>query len=157
AAAPAVAVYAVIRLAIGPLSRCEHVALAAGVSLMVGVAIEYDLKYVFGRYWPDTWLTPPNPSFIGTGDYGFHLFHHGDADGSFPSGHTMRTAAVMSVIGIAYPWVRWLCAAIVLVVMGSLVGMNYHFVGDTIAGAAIGYLVGMYTAAFFKVRQASSL
>jgi hypothetical protein len=36
------------------------------------------------------------------------------------------------------------------VVLG-LVGMNYHFVGDTIGGAFLGAWTGMYAARFFQV------
>jgi len=151
ALAPVVALVAVVRLACAPLRRWERTAFAASISLMVAIAFEYYLKFLAGRYWPETW-THRNPSLLGTGGYGFHPFHFGDWYGSFPSGHTLRTAAVFAVIGIAYPRTRLLGTVIVLVVMLALIGMNYHFLSDTIGGAAVGYLTASYTAAFFGLR-----
>src|SRR6202035_331252 len=90
ALAPVLVLLAVVRMAWGPLSRLERTLFAASVSLMVAVAFEYYLKFLFGRYWPETWVDD-NPSLIGDGAYGFHPFHFGTAYGSFPSGHTART------------------------------------------------------------------
>lgn len=156
ALAPVVALYAVVKLAFAPLGKFDRAALAAAVSLMIAIAFEWYLKYLAGRYWPDTWLKPPNPSFLGTGDYGFHPFHSEREYGSFPSGHTLRTAAVFVVFALAYPRSRWLCAAVVLLVMIALVGMNYHFVGDTVGGAAVGYFTAIYTWAFMARPEKSA-
>ncbi len=150
ALAPVILVLAGIRLAWGPLSRLEATLVAAAVSLMVAVAFEYYLKFLFGRYWPETWIHK-NPSLIGDGQYGFHPFHFGEEYGSFPSGHTARVFAVMSVVWIVYPMWRWLCAACCAAVIVGLVGMNYHFAGDTIGGAFLGSVTGMYIAAFFDL------
>ena len=65
---------------------------------------------------------------------------------SFPSGHTARTLAFVSVFWIAYPACRWACVAATVAVAVGLIGMNYHFVGDVVGGAMVGGLVGMYTA-----------
>jgi membrane-associated phospholipid phosphatase len=115
---------------------------------MLTYALGEQLKHVFGRYWPETW-SHDNPSLIRDGAYGFHPFHGGDAYGSFPSGHTARTVAVVSVFWLAYPKTRLLCLLLAASVMVDLVGMNYHFVGDTIGGAGLGAVTGMYTAHFF--------
>ena len=153
ALSPAIALYAMVKLAFAPLGRWERTALAASVSLMIAIALEWYLKGIAGRYWPSTWLQPPNPSYLGTGDYGFHLFHFGRAYDSFPSGHTLRAASFLGVYAIAYPRTRWLCLAAVAVVMAALVGKDYHFVSDTLAGAAVGYLTARYTAACFGLDQ----
>jgi membrane-associated phospholipid phosphatase len=112
---------------------------------MVAIAFEYYLKFLFGRYWPETWIED-NPSLIGSDAYGFHPFHFGEAYGSFPSGHTARTFAVLSVVWLAYPALRWPCIAVCGAVVVGLVGMNYHFVGDTVGGACLGWLTGAYSA-----------
>jgi membrane-associated phospholipid phosphatase len=117
---------------------------------MVAVAFEFYLKFLFGRYWPETWVDD-NPSLIGDGAYGFHPFHFGPAYGSFPSGHTARTVAVASVLWAAYPRWRLAWTAVAASVAVGRVGMNYHFVGDTIGGAFLGALTGMYAALFFRV------
>lgn len=147
-ASPIVTVWAMVRLAFAPLTRFERTAFAAGVSLMIAVAFEYYLKYLAGRYWPETWVQD-NPSLISYGEYGFHPFHFGEWYGSFPSGHTARTFAVMAVMWTAFPRTRLAALGTCFAVMIGLVGMNYHFVGDCIGGAMLGGIVGTYTAACF--------
>jgi membrane-associated phospholipid phosphatase len=149
-AAPVVLVLAAIRLAWGPLTRLETTLFAAAVNLAVTLALKNELKIVFGRYWPETW-THDNQSLISNDAYGFHPFHEGSAYGSFPSGHTARICAVVSVVWIAYPGWRWLCVLAAGSVVVGLVGMDYHFVGDIIAGAFLGSITGMYTAHFFRL------
>lgn len=135
-----------VHLAFGTPGRFERMLLAMSISLVVGLAFEYALKIVFGRYWPDTWIDH-NPSLIQDDAYGFHFFHRGSWYESFPSGHTVRIVAVMAVLWTAYPRWRWLSILASAAVIVGLVGMNYHFVGDTAAGACLGGIVGAYTAA----------
>lgn len=151
-----VAVLAVLRRANGPLKHWENAALAASVSLIVAIAIEWYLKYLAGRYWPETWLQPPNASLIGGGEYGFHPFNSGPAYGSFPSGHTARVVAVFSVVAFAYPRLWRVCVLICASVIVGLVGLNYHFVGDTVGGVMLGGFTGMFTAAFFGLKPHSN-
>jgi membrane-associated phospholipid phosphatase len=145
ALAAVIVVLASVRLAFGPLTRLERTLLAAALSLMVAVALENYLKLVFGRYWPETWVND-NPSLIRDNAYGFHPFHSGPAYGSFPSGHTARAVAVLWVLGVAYSRGLWLYVLVAASVVVGLVGMNYHFVGDTIGGAFLGAWTGMYAA-----------
>lgn len=134
-----------VRRARGPLLRWEIALFAACISLIVAEQFRLSLEFVFGRYWPATW-TNNNPSLIEDGAYGFHPFHSGPWYGSFPSGHTARTLGAMSVFWIAYPRWRWLWAVPPVLIPVSLVGMNYHFVGDTVAGGFVGAIVGTYAA-----------
>ena len=152
AIAPVIVFLVAIKLARVPLKRLERTLFAASISLMVALAFEYYLKFLFGRYWPETWIDN-NPSLISDGAYGFHPFHFGAAYGSFPSGHTTRAFAVLSVFWIAYPNWRRLWAVLCSSVIIGLVGMNYHFVGDTVAGAFLGAVTGGYTAHFLRVRD----
>ncbi len=46
----------------------------------------------------------------------------------------------VGIAGAAHPLARW-------TVVFTLIGLNYHFVGDTIGGAFFGVLVGMVTTA----------
>lgn len=142
---PVVLAALMIRRAWGPFRRWELTILAACISLLVAVQFKDTLKYAFGRYWPDTW-THENPSLIDSGAYGFHPFHDGSWYGSFPSGHTARTVAIVAVFWIAYPRRRSVCVLATAAVVVGLIGMNYHFVGDVIAGGFVGGIVGMYTA-----------
>jgi membrane-associated phospholipid phosphatase len=149
AAAPLMIVLAVLLLAWRPLPRFERTLFAAAVNLLITLVLKDHLKFVFGRYWPDTWLHPPNPSLLRDGAYGFHLFHSGMAYASFPSGHTARIFSFLTVVWVAYPRWRWLCLVWYATVIIGLVGMNYHFVGDVIGGAGLGWITGMYAAHFF--------
>lgn len=145
--APIVLALGALQKSRGPLTRWQQTLFAAAISFAVTLAFLAVLKMVFGRYWPETWINN-NPSLIGNGAYGFHFFHDGEAYSSFPSGHTARTMAVMSVLWIAYPRWRWFAALISGAVIVGLVGMDYHFVGDTIAGAFLGAIIGTYTTHF---------
>jgi len=142
---PAILALLVIGRAWRPWSRGQR-ALAAGcIAMVLADQCRESLSYVFGRYWPETWIDD-NPSLIGMGAYGFHPFHSGSAYGSFPSGHMTRTLAVMAVLWVAWPGGRVLAVLISTAMAVSLIGMNYHFVGDVIAGSAIGIIFGLSAA-----------
>jgi membrane-associated phospholipid phosphatase len=124
-----------------PLSRLVAALLLSGVSLAIGAIIKDQLKFVFGRTWPETWINN-NPSLIRDGVSGFNFFHGGAGYASFPSGHMTATCAVISVLWLAYPHLRPLYVFVIMIVAIGLVGANYHFVSDMIAGAFIGWSVG---------------
>lgn len=142
--APLVIVLLLARRAFGRLTRVEVTLFAAMVAVILADQFRESLKTPFSRLWPDTWIHD-NPSLIQNDEYGFFPFHGGDAYGSFPSGHTARAAAFFIVLWIAYPRGCILWALSILVLAGALVGMNYHFVGDTVGGALVGGIVGTYT------------
>jgi membrane-associated phospholipid phosphatase len=136
-----------VRRAWGPFHRCEQTVLAACIGIILAEQFRQSLSYAFGRYWPDTWVND-NPSLIQDGAYGFHPFHGGIAYASFPSGHTARTLAVAAVVWVAYPSWRWAVVVVSAAVAVGLLGMNYHFVGDVVAGGFVGGIVGAYTACY---------
>jgi membrane-associated phospholipid phosphatase len=123
------------------LSRFQTVMLLSGVSLAVAVIIKDQLKFAFGRPWPETWMRN-NPSFIRDGLYGFQPFHGGSGYASFPSGHTTVICTVMTVLWICYPRFRAVYALCVAAVAVGLVGANFHFLSDVIAGGFLGMTVG---------------
>src|SRR5262245_34239110 len=45
-----------VRRAWGPLSRCEWALLAAIVSMLIAEQCRESLQFLFGRYWPETWI-----------------------------------------------------------------------------------------------------
>jgi membrane-associated phospholipid phosphatase len=142
---PLVLVLLLVRRAGGPWRRWQHVLLVACVSVIVADQFRESMGGLFCRYWPETWHND-NPSLIGSGAYGFRPFHFGDDVGSFPSGHSARIMGFGSAFWIAMPRMRWLCAIVALPMLIALVGMNYHFVGDVIAGSVLGAIVGTYSA-----------
>jgi membrane-associated phospholipid phosphatase len=135
-----------------PLSKPQTVAVLAAASLAIGTAVKDQLKLAFGRTWPETWVRD-NPSFIRDGVYGFNPFHGGPGFAGFPSGHTVAICAVMSVLWICYPRFRVLYAICIAAVAVGLIGANFHFVGDVIAGGFLGVSVGWVTVAIWEVGE----
>jgi membrane-associated phospholipid phosphatase len=136
------------------LSNLQVAAFVCSLSVVFAESMKDQLKFIFGRTWPETWVQN-NPSFIRDGVYGFNLLHGGNAYQSFPSGHMATTCAVISVLWIWYPRLRLLCAIAGIVVGVGLVGANYHFLSDVIAGAYIGISIGWMATAIWKVGAAT--
>ena len=133
----------IVRRAWGPWQRWQHVLFLALISLIVADQFRLSLGDLFGRYWPETWHDN-NPSLIKNGAYRFHPFQADDDNGSFPSGHAARILAFFTVFWLAAPRGRWLYAVVAAPMLVALVVMNYHFVGDVIAGSALGGIIGAW-------------
>ncbi len=129
------------------LSQIEDVLLRLALSVAAAVMIKDQLKYAFGRTWPETWVQN-NPSFIKDGVYGFFPFHGGQGWYSFPSGHTTVICAATAVLWMRWPRTRPLCVAVALAVVIGLIGADYHWISDICAGAALGIAVGVVAANF---------
>jgi membrane-associated phospholipid phosphatase len=140
---PLVLVALAIRRAFGPWQKWQATLFLACASLIVADQFRQSLGDLCGRYWPETWHDN-NPSLIGTGAYGFHPFEVGDDVGSFPSGHSARIAGFFAVFWLAMPRGRWLYALVAIPMLLSLIAMDYHFVGDVIAGTTLGALIGIW-------------
>lgn len=121
--------------------KWQAVLLLTGVTLAVAETIKDELKFAFGRTWPETWINN-NPSLIDTGVYGFNPFHGGAGYASFPSGHTTAVCAAAAVLWAAYPKLRPLWAFVVALVVIGLIGADYHFVSDIVAGGFLGASTG---------------
>lgn len=134
-----------------PLSKMQAAILICSVSLMIAETLKSQLKFVFGRTWPETWVQN-NPSFIHDGIYGFNFFHGGEAYQSFPSGHMTAICALASVLWIYYPRLRAIYLITTLAVLVGLVGNNFHFLSDTIGGAFVGISTGLMVAMLFARR-----
>jgi membrane-associated phospholipid phosphatase len=139
-------------LAGGRLGRSSSVIVVCLFALMTTETIKNVLKWVFGRPWPVSWRGE-DPSLIRTGDYAFHWLAGGAAYSSFPSGHMAAAAAVLSVLWIYYPRLRAVCITLIILVGAGLVGSNFHFAGDVLAGAFTGISVAwMSTSLFSQLR-----
>lgn len=130
------------RKAIGPVLEPL---LRASAAMCVTVTAKDHLKYVFGRTWPETWVNN-NPSFIGNGTFGFFPFHGGPGWASFPSGHTATVAVFAATLWVLWPRWRPVYALAVLLVVIGLVGADYHWISDIIAGGGLGAAVGVAAA-----------
>jgi membrane-associated phospholipid phosphatase len=133
--------------------RWGRVLIACCLATLVALAIKDQLKFAFGRTWPETW-TNNNPSWIGNGVFGFQPFHGGQGWASFPSGHTTLMAAPMSILWQALPRWRWLWAGLVALVAIGLIGADYHWLSDIIAGAFLGAAAGIGMAALVGLGRA---
>jgi membrane-associated phospholipid phosphatase len=140
---PLILTVLMVRRAWRPFVRWQKVLLVACLSLIVADEFRAALGDVCGRYWPQTWFNN-NPSLIGDGLYGFHPFQGGDDIGSFPSGHAARILGFAMVWFIAIPRSRVIATVLSAAMLVSLVAMNYHFVGDVIAGSVLGGIVATY-------------
>jgi undecaprenyl-diphosphatase len=108
--------------------------LSAVLAAGVGVAMFLKLKRSFGRkrpcaIQPHCWATLLPPDQF-----------------SFPSGHTITAFSVAVALGVYYPFMLpgLLFLAISVAVSRILLGM--HFLTDVLAGAAIGGLLGYFSA-----------
>jgi len=130
-------------------SKLEIAVLVCTVSLLATEVIKDQLKFAFGRTWPDSWA-PRILSFIHDNQFGFHFFHGGRSFESFPSGHAAAVAAVMSVLWIMFPRLRAGCAICIAAADLGLVLSNLHFISDVVVGTFVGISVGLFTIALWN-------
>ena len=137
----------VSRLAERCSRKLERVALASSCSVLVGESTKDILKWLFGRISPDVWATSSSLR-IAEQNYQFHWFNGIEPFNSFPSGHMTAAAAAIAVFWIEYPQLRTLYSVCLLLVATGLVALNFHFLGDVIAGAFLGALIGTIFSSF---------
>ncbi len=116
------------------------IALRIGIAILIAIALKEQLKFLFGRTWPETW-TNNNPSYIKDGVYGFFPLKGlgaGRAYHSFPSGHMTAISVAAASIALNWPKWRWVAAVPVGLVAIGMIGANYHWVSDLVAGTFLG-------------------
>ena len=125
---------------------CGRVALRIAITVLIAVALKEQIKVLAGRTWPETW-TANNPSYIKDGIYGFFplqgLWTGGRAYHSFPSGHMTAISAAAVSLALILPRWCWLAPIPVALVAIGMIGTNYHWVSDLIAGTALGSAVAL--------------
>ena len=123
------------------------------------MATKAELKLVFGRTWPSSWMGN-NPSYVRDGIYGFNFFHGGNEYASFPSGHMAMICAVIAVLWVYFPAARTFYVVAILTAGAGLVVANYHFLSDVITGSFVGVTCAWITmsleAALNETRKQSS-
>lgn len=141
-ASPILLILSVLLTSLGgnnPLLQC---AFNAAMSLIITRFMADISKFVFGRYWPLTWSNN-NPSLIKHKAYGFHFFHLGKAYQSFPSGHVAMTFAFLTAFCLHYPKLFIPSALLCIAIVIGVLGMDYNFASDVIAGAFLGSLIAI--------------
>src|SRR6476660_1391152 len=108
------------------IPKVAEAALLCSVSLVVARAAKDQIKVLFGRTWPETWVNN-NPSLIRDGAFGFNPLHGGLGFEAFPSGHMTGICAVIVVLWAYYPRYYAFYLVPVLVISVGLLGANYHF------------------------------
>jgi len=106
-------------------------------SLADVTVVELALKSIFDRQRP----------LQGRGNGEFEASTSPRWNSSFPSGHSIETFALASVVAHEYPhkkWVQILAYSYAAGVVGARLAANQHFPGDVMAGGAIGWFVGDY-------------
>jgi membrane-associated phospholipid phosphatase len=111
-------------------TETQFLQLAATV-LPAAYIVKTLLKFVFGRTSARDWLNQnQEPSF--------HWFKIWSS--SFPSGHMLVFAAFGSAILFYYPQYRRRVIIFLILLGIGLVGTDYHFLSDVIAGAYLGIM-----------------
>jgi membrane-associated phospholipid phosphatase len=141
----AVAFVAARAMGRGPLTPFQSALLRLSCAILIAGVLTYELKNAFGRTWPETWVNN-NPSYFGNGTYGFFPFHGGAGYASFPSGHTTAISAFAGSLWFLCPKLRWLGAVLVLAVVAGLLGADFHWLSDIMAGGIVGGTTGAVAA-----------
>jgi len=124
------------------LGRWGRLLLALCLAVALALLAKTELKYLFGRTWPETWVGG-NPSWIRDQVFTFDFLHGGAGWESFPSGHATLMAAPMAVLWRHWPRLIWVWLTPVLLVGVGLLACDYHWVSDLLAGAGLGVLCGV--------------
>ncbi len=115
--------------------------------VMFAGSVCYILKVIFGR---------PRPKMMlwHDGMYEATWFNFSAKFHSFPSGHTVTTFAFLAVMLAIYPQhkVYFIMAACLLAV-SRVAAVTPHFTGDIVAGAALGYAIGMMLIKAYRIHK----
>lgn len=112
------------------------------IMLKITMEIKTGLKIVFGRYWPKTWINN-NLSLIHDNIFGFNWWHGHGNQGCFPSGHSTFTAFCCLWLWYLFPSLRYLWLGVMIVMPVCLIALDYHFLGDCLAGLGLGMLCAL--------------
>lgn len=117
--------------------------LAHGLVAAVGNA----LKHLIGR---------PRPKFVHSGDWQISPSLISGLD-SFPSGHSMASFAVATVLAKRFPSVGPICLGVAAFVALSRILRGSHFPTDVVGGAVLGTVCGFIASAPLKQWRVSLL
>jgi undecaprenyl-diphosphatase len=101
------------------------------VHAVAGV-ISTALKHFIGR---------ARPKFMHVGQSEFSPLA-GQGWDSFPSGHTMCSFAIATVLAVRFPKIRWIVFGMACAISVSRLFRGSHFLTDIVVGAVLGVLIG---------------
>jgi membrane-associated phospholipid phosphatase len=119
----------------------------AATVLPVAYLIKTLLKFVFGRTSIRGWL-------LENEELNFHWFKRWSS--SFPSGHMLVFAAFGTAILIYYPKYQKIVLIFLILLGAALVGTDYHFLSDVIAGTYLGILTAYILCYLFEKQKIKS-
>lgn len=106
--------------------------------------VRIKLGIICGRNWPLTWYgSGMYGSLVGDNHYAFHFFQS-DWKGSFPSGHSMAITAICCTMYLIYNQLKYLWIMPVILMVTCLVLLNYHYLGDCLAGIGLSVFFSYY-------------
>lgn len=116
------------------------------VLLVLVELIRIKLGIIFGRNWPLTWAgSGAYGSLVDNNQYAFHFFQsESHWKGSFPSGHSMVITAISCTMYLVYNRFKYLWMAPMIAMPICLVLLNYHYLGDCLAGIGLSVLFSYY-------------
>lgn len=94
------------------------------------------LKHLIGRARPK-FMHAGNPEFAPLAGSGWD---------SFPSGHSMASFAVATVLAVKFPKIRWPIMFLALAIAVSRMVRGSHYLTDVAGGATLGMLIGTLSA-----------
>jgi membrane-associated phospholipid phosphatase len=125
-------------------SRYARTYMSLSMAVLVATALKDEMKWMFGRPWPEAWVK--------FGLYQFRPFTDNQLYGGFPSGHTAYIAAPLCMMCWLYPKHSALWVTLMAIVMFGLVAAGYHYVGDVVAGLLTGMAAAAGTVVVMGVR-----
>lgn len=120
-----------------PLPSWTRTPLLASWSGVWALAATLVFKEIFGR-------SAPDPEYVVQHVYGYHL-PESSLRYAFPSGTTTMATALLTVLWIRMPRLRFGYLAAGLLLGVALIISNSHWVSDVIAGAFLGASIGWMT------------
>ena len=116
--------------------------------VLLALWLKTKLKIFFGREWPLHW-GGSHGGLIPDGIYQFNILKSNNWQGSFPSGHATFAAIAGFIMYLLYQRAKYVWLALAMLLILAILALNYHFVGDCIAGTALGGLFAYYGVAVY--------
>lgn len=124
------------------------------ILLPVALKLKTELKCIFGRNWPLFWLGgwAANSSPF-KNNYGINFNWNSSWAGTLPSGHATFISLVSLMMVRLYPRFVSYYVACTCILIICLVCLNYHFLGDCLAGVSLAFLVNSLFIVFLYLIQ----